>query len=167
MRTLIRNVPLPEPFLIGMAAAGVLHVLRPWRLPTRGLRALGSALTAGGVGLAAWSVAASRNVELSRPDGLVQSGPYAHTRNPMYLGWALIHLGIALSTRSVWMLGTLPVAAAVVHRQVLQEERMLEETLPLAYERYRAEVPRYLPGATVERLSAAARARLRHASEPR
>lgn len=92
-----------------------------------------------------WSVVATRSVELSRPGALVRTGPYARTRNPMYLGWVLVHLGTALAARSGWMLITLPAAAATVHRQVLQEERMLEQAFPEEYELYRAEVPRYLP----------------------
>lgn len=145
VRNVIRNLPLPEPFLIVMAVAGGLHALLPWRVPIRGLRVAGPVLGAAGVGVIAWSVAASRGVQLSTPGSLVREGPYARTRNPMYLGWALLHLGAGIASRSERMLVSLPAAAGLVHREVLQEERMLGRAFPRDYTRYRMEVPRYLP----------------------
>jgi hypothetical protein len=45
----------------------------------------------------------------------------------MYLGWALPQLGAALVRGSGWMIAAVPAAAALVHRAVRGEERMLEE----------------------------------------
>jgi protein-S-isoprenylcysteine O-methyltransferase Ste14 len=76
---------------------------------------------------------------------LVTSGPYARSRNPMYVADAIILVGIA-----VW-LGSIPglllVAAFVAwidRVQIPQEERALSEIFGDGYAAYRARVPRWL-----------------------
>ena len=73
------------------------------------------------------------------------SGPYAASRNPMYLGWAMLQLGAGLVRGSRWMIAAVPAAAALVHRDVRGEERTLEDAFGDEFRRYRATVPRYLP----------------------
>jgi protein-S-isoprenylcysteine O-methyltransferase Ste14 len=75
----------------------------------------------------------------------VTSGPYAVSRNPMYVGWALIQLGIGVAAGSGWVLATLPFVGAAVHREVLSEEQRLSEKFGDEYEAYCATVGRYLP----------------------
>lgn len=140
------NVPLPEPNLIGIAAAACLHRIRPWPLPgPRNVRLVGWPLIAAGACLIARSVAVAAELELAHPDRLVTSGPYAVSRNPMYVGWALLHLGVGAAGRSVWIIATFPGAAWCVHRQVMREERALAEEFEEEYRRYQAVAPRYLP----------------------
>jgi protein-S-isoprenylcysteine O-methyltransferase Ste14 len=60
--------------------------------------------------------------------GAILTGPYRVSRNPIYLAFSLLHLGIALWLGSWWLLATLVaglsfVAAVIVPR----EERYLEE----------------------------------------
>ena len=62
----------------------------------------------------------------------------------MYVGFTLAHLGLAAATRNGWMLATCPVSAALVHRWVPREERLLHELFGTEYDAYRATVPRYL-----------------------
>lgn len=81
---------------------------------------------------------------MGRPERLVRSGPYAVSRNPMYVGWALLQLGIGIATGSGWVLATLPFVGAVVHREVLGEERRLSETFGDEYREYCATTGRYL-----------------------
>jgi protein-S-isoprenylcysteine O-methyltransferase Ste14 len=76
---------------------------------------------------------------------LVTSGVYATSRNPMYVGWALLHVGAGLIGGSAWVLGAFPVATWLVHRQILREERELGEVFGDQFAHYRAAVPRYLP----------------------
>jgi protein-S-isoprenylcysteine O-methyltransferase Ste14 len=55
-----------------------------------------------------------------RPDRaastLVIAGPYRITRNPMYVGFALAYLGIAIAGQSIWALVLLPVVLIIVQR---------------------------------------------------
>jgi protein-S-isoprenylcysteine O-methyltransferase Ste14 len=141
------NIPVPEEHLATLAAAVVLHRVRPWRVggrrPVRWL--IGAALAGAGVAVVSRSVRAARQVHLADPQRLVTVGPYARSRNPMYAGWTLLHVGAGLATNSAWVLATWPAAALLVHRGVLGEERTLAGRFGAEYARYRSEVPRYLP----------------------
>ncbi len=75
---------------------------------------------------------------------LVTDGPFAHTRNPMYVGLTGILLGHAAARRS--HVALLPIAGflAVVDRlQISAEERALSATFGAEYDAYRARVPRW------------------------
>ena len=75
---------------------------------------------------------------------LVTDGVYAHVRNPMYVGLALVTAAIAIAVASDWTLVLMVPAAAVMHvGVVLREERYLDALFGDVYRRYRATVPRY------------------------
>jgi protein-S-isoprenylcysteine O-methyltransferase Ste14 len=141
------NVPLPEPYLLGIAAAVWLDHRWPAALPGPRLvhHLIGWPLAVTGIRLIGRSWTAAKPVRLAAPTRLVTSGPYAAGRNPMYLGWALLQLGAGLVGGSGWMIAAVPAAAALVHREVRGEERMLEDAFGDEFRRYRAAVPRYLP----------------------
>lgn len=143
----LRNMPLPEPFLIGIGAGVALQAVWPWGLPgSRRLhRLLGFSLITSGTSVVIRSVAAARSIEVDDPQRLLTSGPFAVVRNPMYVGWALLHLGSALVAGSGWILAVLPPAALRVHREVRAEERALEARFGDEFRRYRSSVGRYLP----------------------
>lgn len=139
------NIPLPEPHLVGILASGVLHLARPWRLPgsKRLHSCAGWTLVGAGVAISASAVRAASDVDLERPSTLISAGPYAISRNPMYVGWTLLYLGAALVTRNAWMVASLPVVAGITHRDVLREELALERAFGEEYVRYRMLVRRY------------------------
>jgi len=141
-----RNVPVPEAYLVGLAAGLAAHGLRPWPVPgPRGWRHLVAwPLAIAGARLVAGAVRAAGAVDLARPDQLVVGGPYAHGRNPMYVGCALLGLAAGVLTRSGWILVAVPVAAAWTHVDVRKEERRLTEAFGAEFAAYRAAVPRYL-----------------------
>lgn len=77
---------------------------------------------------------------------LVQVGPYAACRHPLYLLSLLGMLGLGLVTRSVVLLMALVGIAAVLHRSAMRaEDGLLESTHGEAARRYRDEVPALLP----------------------
>jgi len=69
---------------------------------------------------------------------------YAWTRNPMYQGFLILVLGLAILFRSDWTLLLLPAAAMLVHYGVvLREERYLARRFGDPYRSYLETVPRY------------------------
>jgi protein-S-isoprenylcysteine O-methyltransferase Ste14 len=140
------NIPVPDTHLVGIAAALGLQWIRPWALPgsTYVQRLVGWPLIAAGTYLIAGSLAAAGPVDLEHPNQLTTSGPYAITRNPMYLGWALLHVGAGLARGSGWIVAAYPAVAWPMHREVLREERELGENFGDEFARYRAAVPRYI-----------------------
>ena len=142
----LRNVPIPEPFLLGLGLGAALHRLRPWRLPgSRPIQRIGGAiLVVSGTQLILRAVQAAGSGTVDDPVRLLTTGPYALTRNPMYLGWGLLHLGSALLAGSSWLLVAELPAALAVHRAVLSEEQRLEARFGDEFDRYRAAVGRYL-----------------------
>jgi protein-S-isoprenylcysteine O-methyltransferase Ste14 len=141
------NIPLPEGHLVLLALGWALHRLRPRRLfrPSRRVGVLGGLALAAGVLLAGWSVAAAREQDLEEPEDIVATGPYALSRNPMYLAWNLIYLGAAARVNSAWLALLLPVLILFTHFFVIRrEERQLEGLFGEAYREYRARVRRYL-----------------------
>jgi protein-S-isoprenylcysteine O-methyltransferase Ste14 len=76
---------------------------------------------------------------------LTTTGPYAHTRNPLYLGSMLIAFGFALAARSMWIALALVVLFAVIYIPVIRsEEAFLRSAFP-GFNDYAARVPRLLP----------------------
>lgn len=78
-------------------------------------------------------------------EALATSGPYAYTRNPLYLGSLLIGIGFAIAARS-WLIGAaLIVMFVFIYLPVIQdEEAFLRAKFP-EFEEYARRVPRMLP----------------------
>jgi protein-S-isoprenylcysteine O-methyltransferase Ste14 len=140
------NVPLPEPHLGGLGVGILLHVAAPWGLPWPAWvsHASGWPLILAGLWLVAWALRAAGVVDLERPNQLVLKGPYAFSRNPMYAGWTLVYVGIALVVNTVWLLLLLPVVLLVTQIVVVREERSLEGRFGSAYRSYKTSVRRYV-----------------------
>lgn len=80
-----------------------------------------------------------KNAELTR------TGPYAHTRNPLYLGSMIIAAGFAIAGRNLWIAISLIVLFAAIYVPVIRsEEEYLRGAFP-EFGAYRSEVPRLLP----------------------
>lgn len=75
----------------------------------------------------------------------VTRGPYAFTRNPMYLSLVALYVAVALWLNSWWVLVMLSVVVLVVDRAVIaREERYLGAAFPAEYSAYRSRVRRWL-----------------------
>jgi protein-S-isoprenylcysteine O-methyltransferase Ste14 len=76
---------------------------------------------------------------------IVRTGPYRRSRNPIYLAFMLLQLGIGLWRNSVWVIGLLvPALLLVSYGTIAREERYLEQKFGDEYRRYKADVPRWL-----------------------
>jgi protein-S-isoprenylcysteine O-methyltransferase Ste14 len=141
-----KNVPLPEPHLAGLGVGVLLHFIWSWRLFGAAWigHSLGWPLIPVGLWVMAWAVRAAAGLDLARPGKLVRAGPYAYSRNPMYLAWTFVYAGIACVVNTVWPLLLLPLVLLVVHVTVVREERSLERRFTDAYRSYKSSVRRYL-----------------------
>jgi len=78
-------------------------------------------------------------------EALATSGPYAYTRNPLYLGSLMIGLGFAAAARSWWVGVTLMAMFLAIYVPVIRdEEAFLRRKFP-EFEEYARRVPRMLP----------------------
>jgi len=80
------------------------------------------------------------------PERLVSTGPYAYSRNPMYLGHIIFLLGLTLTLKSPFAAVITAATAIWFHFRVLGDERRLAERLGQPYLDYRARVKRWIPG---------------------
>lgn len=76
---------------------------------------------------------------------LVTTGVHGLSRNPIYLGFVLFHLGLALLLNSWGLLATLGLSILILRFGVIaREEAYLSRRFGSAYEEYKARVPRWL-----------------------
>jgi len=80
------------------------------------------------------------------PARLVVAGPYAYTRNPMYLGHLIFLLGLAVTFWSWFALALFTGQAIWFHRRVLADEARLGGQFGAQYLEYQARVKRWVPG---------------------
>jgi protein-S-isoprenylcysteine O-methyltransferase Ste14 len=128
---------VPAGYLLGALA---LVLARP--TPRSLLLAL--PLVVAGEAIRLW---ASGHLEKTRT--LATGGPYAHTRNPLYAGSALLALGVAVASASPWVV--VAVAGyflAFYPRVVREEEGFLRERFPAEYAAWAADVPLVWPRLT-------------------
>jgi protein-S-isoprenylcysteine O-methyltransferase Ste14 len=128
----IINMPLPATLLNDLFAA------------------LGSVLSTGGVALAIWAKFAMQGSwgppaqhDIKRQNKLVISGPFAFSRNPLYLGLFVFLFGLELALRSYFILLVMPVGF-LIYKAVIKEEKLLEGHFGKEYLAYKGKVPRFL-----------------------
>ena len=89
---------------------------------------------------------AGESPNVYKPTGaIVPTGPYAFTRNPMYLSMTVLYSGIAFIFNATWPIIFLPAVLFVIHYGVInREERYLERKFGEEYISYRAKVRRWI-----------------------
>ena len=81
-------------------------------------------------------------------EALATSGPYAYTRNPLYLGSLLMGVGFAVAASSWWVGAILVVMFLAIYLPVIRsEEKFLREKFP-EFDDYALRVPRMFPRLT-------------------
>jgi hypothetical protein len=82
---------------------------------------------------------------LQKNEQLATVGPYAFTRNPLYLGSLILSVGFALAARSGWIMAGIVLLFFVIYLPVIRgEEGFLRERFP-QFDEYAREVPRLFP----------------------
>jgi protein-S-isoprenylcysteine O-methyltransferase Ste14 len=113
------------------------------------LSLLGGALIVAALVLLGASVrrfqAAGTPVPARKPTtAIVRTGPYRFSRNPIYLAFSLLQLGLAAWVNSWWLVATLAAAVAMIHYVVIpREEHYLETRFGAEYRDYKASARRW------------------------
>lgn len=109
-------------------------------VPTQASLAVGAPIAAFGLLLRAWAAG-----HLEKNTRLAASGPYAHVRNPLYLGTLLVALGLAVSARDPWLFLAFAVVFLLVYLPAIElEEQHLRQLFP-EYGTYAGLVPMLRP----------------------
>lgn len=88
----------------------------------------------------------TRSRTLNAASDLVTTGPYAHVRNPLYLGNLLLSLGVCIIANVYWMITVLLVGYFVQYLPIIaSEETYLRNFCGAAYQTYYTAVPRFIP----------------------
>ncbi len=147
------RVPPPFVYLAAVIAGGLLHrYLFPLSLNLpRGVRFAAAAVVAAiGFGLMAAAVGLFRRTGQdpkpwrSTPE-IISTGVYRITRNPMYVGMALLQAGYGIARANGWTIALIPIVLAVVYATAVRhEEAYLEEKFGAAYLTYKSSVRRWI-----------------------
>ena len=93
-----------------------------------------------GLAVRAWAAG-----HLAKDRTLASSGPYAYTRNPLYLGTLLVAAGLAMASRSVGLGALFAAVFLCIYLPVIQLEQQHLRSLFPEYAAYAARVPALLP----------------------
>ena len=109
----------------------------------------GIALTLSGEALRMWGVRHIGVISRTRSDRLgplVESGPFAHLRNPLYIGNIALWVGFAITAGLLWLAPIVLVLLALEYHAIVRwEEHLLEWRLGETYRLYASRVPRWIP----------------------
>jgi protein-S-isoprenylcysteine O-methyltransferase Ste14 len=151
------NVRIPPPllFALPLLTGFIVQHFVPIHIvngadPVRTLRLVGIAEIVIALLLIGWAM--STFVRLRTPivpirpaRALVEEGPFKLTRNPMYLGFTVLYLGIAFVANAFWPFVFLPEAIALTYLFAIRlEEAYLVREFGDAYKEYCSRVRRWL-----------------------
>ena len=128
-----RRIRVPLGFIFAALFLWLAH-------PTWTSIIVGALVAAGGVWLrAAASGHVRKNAELTT------TGPYAYTRNPLYLGSILIACGFSIASRSWVVVVICVVLFTAIYLPVIRSEEQFLRTQFLGFDEYCERVPRLFP----------------------
>lgn len=117
--------------------------------PSRGLMIAGATLVLLGEAVRLWGVHHIGVISRTRSDRLgplIATGPFAHVRNPLYIGNIALWTGFAISARLLWLAPIIALLLALEYHAIVRwEERLLGARLGDRYREYQRAVPRWIP----------------------
>jgi len=132
----VARLRVPSGFLIVAVFALLSH-------PSRESLLVGLPIALCGLALRGWAAGC-----LAKNRQLARGGPYAHLRNPLYLGTLLVAAGLVAASRNLWLGVLFAAVFAFVYLPVIQlEEQHLRQLFPEFHD-YAAEVPALFPRLT-------------------
>jgi len=129
----VARLRVPSGFLLVLVFAWFSH-------PTAHSLWTGLPVSLAGLVLRGWAAGC-----LAKNRQLATGGPYAYTRNPLYIGTLLVAAGLSIAARSPWLAMLFVLVFVFVYLPVIQlEEQHLREIFP-GYAEYAAQVPALWP----------------------
>lgn len=147
------DLPVLPPVIFGAAllAALVFEIFAGGNLFRFGAQlAIGVLLMSLGAGVLSWCfslfVNEGTNIVPTKPTtALIDAGPYAYSRNPIYLAMCCVYLGLTVLFDIIWGFAFFPLVIVAVNFLVIaREEAYLEEKFGQKYRDYCARVRRWL-----------------------
>ena len=142
----------PFTYILPLVAGIVAHILAPFKIFSDSMfgHVSGWPLLTLGLLLVIWSMRtmlnAGEHFKVNEPTNkIVSHGPFSITRNPIYLSFNFVYLGIAFIVNTIWLIIFLPIAFITLHYGViLREEHYMKNKLGNEYLSYRKRVRRWI-----------------------
>jgi protein-S-isoprenylcysteine O-methyltransferase Ste14 len=129
----VARLRVPSGFLIVAVFAWLSH-------PTKASLLAGIPIALCGLALRAWAAGC-----LAKNRELATGGPYAYTRNPLYIGTLLVAAGLVVASRNLFLAILFAAVFVFIYLPVIQnEEQHLRKIFP-DYSTYAAAVPALIP----------------------
>jgi protein-S-isoprenylcysteine O-methyltransferase Ste14 len=140
LRQLAQRIRVPA----GLVLAPLLIIAAK---PSLRVLAIGAVVAVIGLMVRAWASGyLKKNMELT------MTGPYAYTRNPLYLGTFIMGGGIALASGAWWFVALYAVLYLLIYVPVMfAEAETLSQLFPAEYDDYSRRVPLFVPRVTAYR----------------
>jgi protein-S-isoprenylcysteine O-methyltransferase Ste14 len=136
----LRRLRVPLGFLVGILYFGVAPRLGGM---TPATLAAGAVIALVGVLFRAWAAG-----HIVKNDQLATTGPYAHTRNPLYFGSFLIGCGFAVAAHWALLLAVIAFFYAVYRPVIASEREYISQRYPAEYAEWARHVPAFFPRLT-------------------
>jgi protein-S-isoprenylcysteine O-methyltransferase Ste14 len=147
MKIKLENFPVPEVYVFAIILSFFLRIILPVKIFSVSWlgHLIGWPFVIIGILLSMWATSAAGEMNLASPNRLITSGPYAHSRNPMYVGWTMIFLGAILIFNALCLFGLLVIVLVYTHFfEIVPEEKFLKQKFGSQFEAYQKNVRRYI-----------------------
>ncbi|MDQ2889143.1 MAG: isoprenylcysteine carboxylmethyltransferase family protein [Gemmatimonadota bacterium] len=128
-----KTLRIPLGFILGIVYLALAR-------PTAGSLLLGGSVALVGVLVRAWA-----SGHITKNEKLATSGPYAHTRNPLYFGSFLIAAGFAVAEHWGLLVAVVAFFLIIYYPTMRREIVNISERFPETYRRYAVHVPLFFP----------------------
>jgi len=138
-----KRTSIPLPIVLA------LLLIPPSTGSSGGMMLAGLAIVLAGELIRMWGVHHIGSVSRTRSERLgplIDHGPFAKVRNPLYIGNVLLWVGFAVSARLLWLAPLVVVLLVLEYHAIVRwEERLLESRMGENYRQYLQRVPRWIP----------------------
>jgi protein-S-isoprenylcysteine O-methyltransferase Ste14 len=130
----LSGIRVPAGYVVGVVLIALAH-------PKPRSIGIGLAIAALGETMRLWAAG-----HIEKTERLATGGPYAHTRNPLYVGSSLLALGAAVAAWNPIVVAAVVLYFAIFYPVVIAEEaRFLRAKFAGAYETWARDVPAFIP----------------------